>query len=73
MPQNQLVQAHGTWNDGRWTVIMTRPLSVASPDEGVPLEPGARASVAFAVWDGSHQDRDGQKSISIWQDLEIEK
>jgi hypothetical protein len=39
----------------------------------VSLEPGGRASVAFAVWDGVHQDRDGKKSITIWQDLEIEK
>lgn len=72
MPKNQLVQAVGSWSDGRWTVVMTRSLSAASLDEGVSLEPGARASVAFAVWNGSRHDRNGQKSITIWQDLEIE-
>jgi DMSO reductase family type II enzyme heme b subunit len=73
--QSQLVEARGTWSDGRWTVVMMRPLSVPSADDpGAPgLEPGGRASIAFAVWDGLHQDRDGQKSITIWQDLEIEK
>jgi DMSO reductase family type II enzyme heme b subunit len=71
--QSKLVEARGTWSDGRWTVVMTRPFSVASQDEGLSLEPGGRASVAFAVWDGMHNDRDGQKSITIWQDLEIEK
>ena len=25
--------------------------------------------VAFAVWDGSAGDRDGKKSVTIWQDL----
>jgi DMSO reductase family type II enzyme heme b subunit len=73
IPKSQIAQAHGTWNDGRWTVIMTRPLLTRSAADGVALEPGARASAAFAVWDGSHRDRDGQKSITIWQDLEIEK
>jgi DMSO reductase family type II enzyme heme b subunit len=73
IPRSQLVEAKGTWTDGHWTVVMTRTLSVASQDDGVALEPGGRASVAFAVWDGQHQDRDGQKLVTIWQDLEIEK
>jgi hypothetical protein len=73
IPQSKLVEARGAWTNGRWTVVMTRPLSVASQNEGLSLEPGGRASVAFAVWDGMHHDRDGQKSITIWQDLEIEK
>ena len=73
VPQSQFVRARGTWGDGRWTVMMTRALSVASRDDGVLLRPGGGASVAFAVWDGSHQDRDGQKSITIWQDLELER
>jgi DMSO reductase family type II enzyme heme b subunit len=72
VPQSQLVRAHGTWSDGRWNVVMTRSLAV-SDEDGLSLRPGARASVAFAVWDGSHRDRDGQKLITIWQDLEIEK
>jgi len=72
LPMSQLVIALGQWKDGRWTVVMTRSLEVESPDEGVSLEPGGKASVAFAVWDGSFQDRDGKKSITVWQDLEIE-
>jgi DMSO reductase family type II enzyme heme b subunit len=73
LPQSQLVKAHGQWNDNRWTVVMTRPLAVANPGDGVALDGGGRASIAFAVWDGSHRDRDGQKSITIWQDLEFTK
>jgi DMSO reductase family type II enzyme heme b subunit len=72
-PQSQLVTALGTWQDGRWTVVMTRSLSVPSQADGVALEPGGRASVAFAIWNGSQRDRDGQKSFTIWQDLEIEQ
>lgn len=73
-PQSQLVQAKGTWQDGRWTVVMTRPLAVAaSAGDRISLEPGGRASLAFALWDGGHRDRNGQKSITIWQDFELER
>ncbi len=73
IPKSQLVTAMGQWKEGRWTVVMQRALSVDTPDEGVSLGPGEKASVAFAIWNGSHQDRDGQKLITIWQDLELEK
>jgi hypothetical protein len=29
--------------------------------------------VAFAVWNGHAGDRDGKKSVTIWQDLVIAK
>lgn len=72
LPASQIVKAHGQWRDGRWTVVMTRPLTVPSEDRGVSLEAGGRASVAFAVWDGALGDRDGKKLITVWQDLELE-
>ncbi len=71
--KSQLVKAQGQWADGRWTVLMTRALTVRSPSGGVSLEPGAKASVAFAIWDGRLRDRDGKKLVSIWQDLELEQ
>jgi hypothetical protein len=30
-------------------------------------------SVAFALWDGAARDRNGQKLVSIWHDLTLEK
>lgn len=69
MPKSQLVVAHGEWKDGRWSVLMTRSLAVESAAEGLSLKSGDRASIAFALWDGSHQERDGKKSITFWQDL----
>lgn len=70
--KSQLISASGRWSQGRWTVLMRRSLNVASPNDGVTLVPGQRASVAFAVWEGSHRDRNGQKQVTIWQDLELE-
>jgi complex iron-sulfur molybdoenzyme family reductase subunit gamma len=68
IPANALVEARGEWQDGRWAVVMTRPLAI-DPNGGVSLAPGARASMALAVWDGSKRDRDGKKLVTIWQDL----
>jgi mono/diheme cytochrome c family protein len=70
--KSQLVSASGRWNQGRWTVLLRRSLSVPAPDEGIGLAAGQTASVAFAVWDGAHRDRNGQKQVSIWQDLVLE-
>jgi DMSO reductase family type II enzyme heme b subunit len=71
--KSQLVDAHGQWANGRWTVVMTRALKLDAAGEGVSLEPGAKASVAFAIWDGGAKDRDGKKLVSIWQDCELER
>ncbi|HEY3391155.1 MAG TPA: ethylbenzene dehydrogenase-related protein [Lacipirellulaceae bacterium] len=71
--QSQIVHAKGSWSDGRWTVVMTRQLSPSVDDGGVLLEPGQTASIALAVWDGLHKDRNGQKSVTIWHDLRLEE
>ncbi len=69
---NQQVVAHSTYHDGQWSVVLLRPLSVGEAAQGLSLKPGEAVSVAFAIWDGSHHDRNGQKMISIWQDLILE-
>jgi hypothetical protein len=68
---SQVASAHGGWKDGRWTVVLRRPLQVP-PDAGLELGGGDRCSIAFALWDGAAHDRDGQKLVSIWHDLELE-
>jgi DMSO reductase family type II enzyme heme b subunit len=59
-PVAQDVKARGVWKDGLWTVVLRRPME--TPAEG-------RVSIAFALWDGSARDRNGQKLVSIWHDL----
>ena len=68
---SQVVTAHGNWGAGRWTVVLRRPLHIP-PDAGLALAPGARGSIAFALWDGAARDRNGQKLVSIWHDLTLE-
>jgi mono/diheme cytochrome c family protein len=69
---SQLVSAAGTWNDGRWTVVLRRSLETKDPDSGITLAAGDKVSIAFAIWDGAARDRNGQKLVSIWHDLELE-
>lgn len=72
LPKSQIVNAKGEWKDGRWSVVMTRPLTVASTNDGLTLQPGTKASAAFAIWNGSAHDRDGMKLITIWQDMHLD-
>lgn len=62
--------ARGAWSDGYWDVVFSR--SMNAEIEGEPaLSPGLSAFLAFAVWDGSFMDRDGQKSVSVWHRLHV--
>ena len=58
----------------RWEVVISRSLDgKGSPAGTVRLEPGVTSKVAFAVWQGSNQERAGIKAFSpAWQELEIE-
>jgi DMSO reductase family type II enzyme heme b subunit len=54
------VTTNGTWQDGTWSVVI-----------GAPLE-AAGDNIAFAVWEGSNQERAGLHSYSPdWERLEI--
>ena len=62
------VEAWGEWKQGRYAVVFRRRLSQAQPG-GLSLVPERAYYVAFAVWDGSRRERDGQKSVTIWHRL----
>ena len=66
------IQTQALWDDGTWRLVLARPLEVVS-GETVRLAPGHPTSVAFAVWEGSSQERGGLHSYSReWRDLAIE-
>ena len=66
--------AKSRWADGVWRLVIGRPFTVPdSADEAVPLEPGKKVKVGFAVWEGSVGERAGFKAFSQeWRELEIE-
>jgi mono/diheme cytochrome c family protein len=68
---DQNVDATGVYATGSYRVVLRRSLQGLGP-ESVALKPGESVPVAFAVWNGSAGDRDGKKSVTIWQELVIE-
>jgi mono/diheme cytochrome c family protein len=67
---DQSVQADGVWGTDSYRVVIRRTLKASGPD-AVRLRPGTTIPVAFAVWNGSAGDRDGKKSVTIWQELRL--
>ncbi|MFQ5947679.1 MAG: ethylbenzene dehydrogenase-related protein, partial [Acidimicrobiia bacterium] len=66
----QVVAGAGTHEDGRWTVVFARPFPAPGEDQpSFALD--QVIDIAFAVWDGSNGDRDGQKSVSAFAKLAV--
>jgi mono/diheme cytochrome c family protein len=60
----------GVYGHGTYRVMFQRALKGEGVD-AVTLSPGTTVPVAFAVWNGSAGDRDGKKSVTIWQELQL--
>jgi complex iron-sulfur molybdoenzyme family reductase subunit gamma len=66
------IDGKGAWNDGRWTVVLSRPLKASGADN-VKLAPGKTVKVGFSVWEGSNQERGDLRSYSRqWRELTLE-
>jgi hypothetical protein len=66
------VAGWGQWRRGMWRVVLTRPLRVGR-DGNIELAEGTSTDVAFAVWDGAAEERDGMKSVSAFARLRISR
>jgi mono/diheme cytochrome c family protein len=69
-PVDQKVHGVGIYATGSYRVMFRRLLD-AGGEDSVLLQAGRKVPVAFAVWNGSAGDRDGKKSVTIWQELHI--
>ncbi len=60
--------------DGQWDLIVGRSLKGKGAPQGtIALAPGTVTKIAFAVWQGSEQERAGLKAFSPdWQELELD-
>jgi len=68
--QNSLGKGH--WKNGKWQVMITRPLVTGDKKIDIQFEKGKLIPYALAVWDGSNSEIKGQKSISSWYYLTLE-
>lgn len=69
--RDQTILAVPSWANDEWQVVFSRKLGTT--DESIDLEPGHQVLLAFAIWNGGAGDSGGQKSISIWHRLDIER
>jgi len=69
---DQAVEAVGLYSTGTYRVVFHRSLA-GRGERRVSMKPGNVVAVGFAVWNGSAGDRDGKKSVTIWQDLKLER
>lgn len=66
----QDVRAHGRHTDGKWRVVFFRAWRSPEP-KAVRLSPSGNGQpLAFAVWNGANDERDGFKAVTLnWQSL----
>ena len=62
----QLATGQGVWLDGRWTVVLRRPLAADAP-----FQPGGLVPMAFHVRDGSNGETGLRMSLSSWYFLHL--
>ncbi len=66
----QAVEGKGEWADGRWSVVYKRTLEAPGTDQ--PSFAGLdKTDIAFAVWDGANDERNGIKSVSQFLTLQV--
>ena len=62
------LQIKMSYKNGEWTAIFKRPLKTDNSDLSAGLVP-----VAFAIWDGNKYERDGNKALSRWKFIRLDK
>lgn len=61
-------RAYGTWKNGEWTVIFSRPIE-AHNGSVIPK----KGFIAFAVWQGGKDEVGSRKSVTMsWVNLELQ-
>lgn len=65
-------RGRGTWKDGKWYVVIDRPVETADPLIARFNENPGQQLIAFAVWDGTAGNRGGRKNITNWLPMRID-
>jgi DMSO reductase family type II enzyme heme b subunit len=67
-----LVKGRGVWKEGRWRVVIARPLRAEANEPVAQLATGQKTGFAVAVWDGGSGERAGIKAFSgDWRELAL--
>lgn len=66
----QHADGRGVWKEGRWAVVIARPLKTGSKNDP-QLSPGAKTVAAFAVWEGGNREVGSRKAWSSWIPVQL--
>lgn len=58
-----------TWKDGAWSLLLLLPRA----QDRFAFTAGMTAPVAFAAWDGAKSERGGEKAVSTWYFMSLER
>ncbi len=70
--EGQEVTSKGVWNNGRWKVVVVRPLKTRDQKSDIQFEAGKMIPLALHAWDGWKGEQGLQMAISSWQFLVLE-
>ena len=62
-------QGKAVWKDGVWSLVFVVPRTQSRFN----FRPGMTVPLAFAAWDGEKRERGGEKAVSTWYFLSLEK
>lgn len=68
----QQITSEASWADGRWTVVMKRPLLTEDKND-VQFTPGVFIPMALNAWDGSNGEHNNIMSLSTWYSVVLEQ
>ena len=57
------------WADGTWSLVLAFPRA----QDRFAFTAGMTVPIAFAAWDGAKRDRGGEKGVSTWYFMSLEK
>jgi DMSO reductase family type II enzyme heme b subunit len=69
-PQPATLKGASAYADGRWSLVLQRPLRPRSPDGAAALSPESLTSIAVVVWDGGNPTA---RTVSPWLDVALER
>ncbi len=58
--------ATGTYGNGTWHVVMTRPLTAGDPQSDIQFTEGKFIPIAFSAWDGSNSEKGTRHTLTTW-------
>lgn len=68
----QNATGRGIWQDGQWTVVISRP-NVTDDPLDAQFSPGKDSFISIAIWDGAHKNVGGRKQYAPWVKIHLEE